>query len=133
MVRLSQTEILELHSQLKPIQTQQAQRIEAKAASLASGEPLISMARQNPSAVHHALEVLTETLKEHVSDVLERGSAGLFYAPLPWTSTDVCDAAFYAEFGKPYDLEVLASAEAAPFNHSWRAQRRRESVCASMT
>ena len=80
------------------------------------GEPLKTMAGQNPKAVHYALEVITESLKLHISDVLNTGASGLFYAPLPWTSTDICDPAFYSEFGTPYDLSVLASAKQAPFN-----------------
>lgn len=80
------------------------------------GDPLTEMAGQNPGAVHHALEVITESLKLHIRDVLKAGASGLFYAPLPWTSTEICDPAFYSEFGTPYDLAVLESAKDAPFN-----------------
>jgi uroporphyrinogen decarboxylase len=68
------------------------------------GEPLITLAKSNPKAIHHALEAISGSLKHHVSDALNRGASGLFYAPLQWTSTVNCDPGFYEEFGKPYDL-----------------------------
>jgi uroporphyrinogen decarboxylase len=80
------------------------------------GEPLITFAKDDPVTVHDALEVITTSLKNHVSGVLDRGASGLFYAPLQWTSTVICDPGFYEEFGKPYDLEVLAVTKNTSFN-----------------
>jgi uroporphyrinogen decarboxylase len=80
------------------------------------GEPLVTYAKRDPSTIHHALEAITGSLRHHVSDALDRGASGLFFAPLQWTSTVICDPGFYEEFGKPYDLEVLSTAENASFN-----------------
>ena len=40
----------------------------------------------------------------------------MFFAPLPWTSLQVCPAEIYARFGEPFDREVLAAVAEAPFN-----------------
>ncbi|MEM7019352.1 MAG: hypothetical protein AAF512_18670, partial [Pseudomonadota bacterium] len=40
----------------------------------------------------------------------------VFFAPLQWTSLDICDGDFYKEYGEPYDLQVLEAAQSAPFN-----------------
>ena len=48
--------------------------------------------------------------------MIEEGASGIFYAPLTWASRDTCDDAFYAEFGRAYDLKVLDAASDADFN-----------------
>jgi uroporphyrinogen decarboxylase len=80
------------------------------------GKPLVGFAESHPALVHQALESATGTLLSQTSQLLARGAAGLFYAPLQWTSCDVCSPDFYAEYGKPYDLRVLEAAGAAEFN-----------------
>ena len=80
------------------------------------GQPLISYTESNPEDVHAVLKDITQTLVEYSQELLTEGASGLFYAPLQWTSTDVCTPAFYAEFGEAYDLQVLAAVQSAPFN-----------------
>ncbi len=80
------------------------------------GEPLISFAHQQRDALHEALDHISDTLTDHVRDLLKVGASGIFFAPLQWTSLDVCDDAFFNEFGRPYDLKVLNAASDAPFN-----------------
>ena len=80
------------------------------------GEPLVAYARQEEAALHQALTHIAQTLAEHTRDLVDAGAAGVFFAPLQWTSLDVCDEAFYAAFGRPYDLTVLSAAADAPFN-----------------
>ena len=80
------------------------------------GEPLKGFAQEKPQMVHQALEHITDTLAGHTDDLIEAGASGVFYAAVQWTSLEVCDAAFYDEFGRPYDLRVLAAAQRAPFN-----------------
>ena len=44
------------------------------------------------------------------------GADGLFFATTHWASFDRLTAEQYAEFGRPYDLQVLAAVQDAPFN-----------------
>ena len=80
------------------------------------GKPLVQFAQEAPDQVHANLKHITETLSQHVSDLVETGAAGVFYAALQWTSLEVCSDEFYQEFGRPYDEVVLAAAKTAPFN-----------------
>ena len=72
------------------------------------GEPLIALGRQHPNGLQLALEAVRETVLTHIQDALDRGASGVFYAPLRWTSQDVCDAEFYAKFGLPHDAWILS-------------------------
>ena len=77
------------------------------------GQPLLSLAQENPDGLDRALAIVRETVAAHIEDSLERGAAGIFYAPLQWTSLDLCDATFYERFGRPHDLWVLERAQEA--------------------
>ncbi|MDP6605631.1 MAG: uroporphyrinogen decarboxylase family protein, partial [Dehalococcoidia bacterium] len=84
---------------------------------LCGTEPrLIELASEDPAATHSAIAAATETLAEYCVAALETGAAGIFYAPLSWASHDVCSEDFYREFGRPYDLQILAGIRAAEFN-----------------
>lgn len=72
----------------------------------------IELAKGDPEAAHAALCTATETLASYAHASIEEGASGIFYAPLVWASRDTCDDAFYREFGRPYDLQVLAAAAA---------------------
>ncbi len=76
----------------------------------------IEFAKADPVATHAAIRAATETLSAYARASIDEGATGIFYAPLIWASRDACDEAFYAEFGRPYDLEVLAAAGEADFN-----------------
>lgn len=80
------------------------------------GEPLLTMAKQDPERVDRALEAVRETVVHHARDALDRGAAGLFYAPTQWTSLDVCDVEAYTRFGRPHDLWVLDRVRDARFS-----------------
>ena len=80
------------------------------------GSPLLEFAEERPDEVHAKLEHISETLYEHVSELIDAGAAGVFYAALQWTSLEVCTDEFYREFGRPYDERVLSAAHQAPFN-----------------
>ena len=77
------------------------------------GQPLLTLAKENPEGLDRALLIVRETVAAHITDSLDRGAAGIFYAPLQWTSLDLCDAAFYERFGRPHDLWVLKRAQEA--------------------
>lgn len=70
----------------------------------------------DPSAARAALAIVTETLARYAEAAVASGASGIFFAPLRWASRESCDEAFYAEWGRPYDLQVLAAVEGAGFN-----------------
>jgi len=72
--------------------------------------------RENPKALHAALEVITETFVRFSLAALDAGASGLFFATTSWASHDNLTAAEYAEFGRPYDLKVLEAVRDAEFN-----------------
>jgi len=80
------------------------------------GEPLVSYAAEDPALVHTAIANVATTLTEHGKLALEAGAAGLFYAPLQWSSRRVCSPDFYREHGRPYDLQLLQAVRRADFN-----------------
>lgn len=70
----------------------------------------------NPAGAHTALAAITETLAGYCEASIEAGASGIFFAPLGWASHNIADEAFYREFGRPYDLQVLETVREAPFN-----------------
>lgn len=70
----------------------------------------------SPQAVHDALAVITETFRGFSRACVAAGADGLFFATTHWASFDLLTAEQYAEFGRPYDLQVLAAVQDAPFN-----------------
>jgi uroporphyrinogen decarboxylase len=79
-------------------------------------QKFIEFAKADGDAAHSAIRAATETLSAYARASIDEGASGIFYAPLIWASRDTCDDAFYAEFGRPYDLEVLAAVSGADFN-----------------
>ena len=77
---------------------------------------LLMLAEAAPAAVHRALSVICDTIAAYSEAAVACGAAGLFYAPMTWTSRRVCSETFYAEFGRPYDLAILARVQRAPCN-----------------
>ena len=80
------------------------------------GSPLVEYAEENPDGLDRALQAVSETIGAHIEDALERGASGIFFAPLQWTSLDVCGAELYARFGRSHDLRVLEHASSAELN-----------------
>jgi uroporphyrinogen decarboxylase len=81
-----------------------------------SDERFKQLVEADRAAAHAAIDAVATTLAGYASASLDAGAAGIFFAPLFWASYDTCDDAFYAEFGRPYDLKVLAAVAGAPFN-----------------
>jgi len=74
------------------------------------------LARDDPGAAHHAVRSVAGTLAAYAAAAVEAGAAGIFFAPLTWASSDTADYAFYREFGRPYDLQVLDAVRSSEFN-----------------
>ena len=60
--------------------------------------------------------VITESFRAFVTECLNTGADGIFFATTSWASHDLLTAAQYEEFGRPYDLRVLEAAQGATFN-----------------
>jgi len=81
-----------------------------------AGARLLQDMKEHPAEVHQALAVITATTINFVKANIEAGVSGFFFA----TQTacwDVMDEVTYAEFCKPYDLQVInAYKDATWFN-----------------
>ena len=86
------------------------------AALCGPGTEFIAFAGVNPAGAHAAVAAVTLTLAAYSRAALAAGAAGIFFAPLAWASHDSCSEEFYREFGRPYDLQVLAAIRDAEFN-----------------
>jgi len=73
-----------------------------------AGSRLFSDLVECPEAVHHALEVITETTVGFVKANIEAGVSGFFFAT-QCATYDLMTDLLYAEFCKPYDLRVINS------------------------
>ena len=78
------------------------------------GGRTIEIMEANPEGAERALRAIRETVADHIDDALAVGAAGVFYAPLPWTSLDLCPADVYERYGRPHDLFVLERMAHAP-------------------
>jgi uroporphyrinogen decarboxylase len=83
---------------------------------VAAPQQLLDDMRSDPQAVHGALEVITATFRDFVTELLKSGADGIFFATTEWATRDTLTEDLYAEFGRPYDLRVLAAAQDAGFN-----------------
>lgn len=66
-------------------------------------------------AIHTALQAVTETTSCLAAKAIELGAAGVFMATQQ-SCYDIMDEQDYAEFGVPYDLQVLKAADKGWFN-----------------
>ena len=69
--------------------------------------------RRDPKAVKQAYEAITETLCVLTEEALKAGVDGIYYAALGGESYLYTDEEF-AEFVKPYDLQILHAADKRP-------------------
>ncbi|WRS28523.1 uroporphyrinogen decarboxylase family protein [Oscillospiraceae bacterium MB08-C2-2] len=71
-----------------------------------AGNRLLADMMEHPLEVHQALRAITETTVNFVKANIEAGVSGFFFATQTATYDYMTDL-MYAEFCKPYDLEVL--------------------------
>ncbi len=72
--------------------------------------------RENPAGIHEALRTIAATLGQYAAATVEAGASGIFFAIVKLAREGVLTEAEFAEFGEPYDQQVLAAVESAPFN-----------------
>lgn len=70
-------------------------------------EVVLQTIREDRSAMHSALRVITETFTTYALACLEEGTQGIFYATNGWASKSRLTFDQYREFGEQYDLEFL--------------------------
>src|SRR6266567_4612665 len=70
-------------------------------------EPVLNTIREDRTAMHRALRVITETLTSYAIACLEYGASGIFYATNGFASEGMLTQDQYHEFGEQYDLEIL--------------------------
>jgi uroporphyrinogen decarboxylase len=69
--------------------------------------PLPGLFAGNKDGVHRALGRISRTLAQYVQELVKAGADGIFYAALGLARDGYLTEAEYAEFGRPYDLQVL--------------------------
>ena len=72
--------------------------------------------REDGEALRCALDAVAQTLAAYAKACLDAGADGIFFATVDWATYDVATAEQYAEFGRPYDLQVLSAVAEAEFN-----------------
>lgn len=79
------------------------------ACSLVGGDPTLVQysIREDRSALHTGLRMITETLISYAIACMEQGASGLFYTTSGWASEGWLTMDQYREFGEQYDLEFL--------------------------
>ncbi len=70
---------------------------------------------EHPDLVDAALEAITSTFERYVAECINLAD-GIFFATTEWGSRDNITQEQYSQFGRPYDLRVLAAAQQAEFN-----------------
>lgn len=79
-------------------------------------EEFVRHLREHGEAVHDALRAITETFTSFVRATMARGASGIFFATTDWGNNTRIHQDVMAEFGRPYDLQVLGAAAGAPLN-----------------
>lgn len=82
----------------------------------AQNEGIRRLIHENPKGAHEALGNIASTLAQYAAAVIEAGASGLFFAIVKLARQGVLTESEFAEFGKPYDLQVLKAVQGAPFN-----------------
>jgi len=72
--------------------------------------------REHGERVHEAIRAITETYAAFVRECLARGASGILFATTDYANDSRIDRELMEEFGRPYDLRVLAEAAGAPLN-----------------
>ncbi|HEY7729006.1 MAG TPA: uroporphyrinogen decarboxylase family protein [Candidatus Eisenbacteria bacterium] len=87
------------------------------AADLVNDDALVvEHLRRHGERVHAALRSITETFTGFVRETMLRGASGIFFATTDWANGTRIDRDLMLEFGRPYDLRVLAPAAQGPLN-----------------
>lgn len=87
------------------------------AADLAGGpQDLAALIAEDPPLVHVGLRTITDTFADFAARAVAAGADGIFLATTHMATWANFTPDQYDEFGRPYDLEVLAAVRDAPLN-----------------
>jgi uroporphyrinogen decarboxylase len=78
--------------------------------------PLVRAIAENPVKTHRALGAIAATLAGYARECLRAGADGIFFAVTGAARQDQLTESEYREFGRPYDLQVLAGVREAALN-----------------
>jgi uroporphyrinogen decarboxylase len=70
----------------------------------------------HPDAVRAALDAVTDTFMKFVRAILDAGADGIYFATVDWASRDHMTPEQYREWARPWDIELIRSADDAHFN-----------------
>jgi len=86
--------------------------------------------REDGEALHRALTAVSETLAGYAHACLDAGAGGIFFATVDWGTYDNATREQYDQFGRPYDLRVLAAVAEGEMNvlHVCRKNNMLESL-----
>ena len=79
-------------------------------------EVVLQAMREDPAALHAGLQTIATTFANYAAQCIEAGAAGIFLATTLFASYHMLDDAAWAEFGRPYDRQVLDAVADAPLN-----------------
>jgi uroporphyrinogen decarboxylase len=82
----------------------------AQAKNLVGGDALLVHLREYPEAVKQGLDVIAETTRRFVAAAAKIGIDGIFYA-VQHAQADLLTEAEFIDFGRSFDLPVLAAAK----------------------
>jgi uroporphyrinogen decarboxylase len=68
-----------------------------------------------PEKLKRGLEVITASFCAYIREAINHGLSGIFLS-IGGASYELMTEPEYAEFGRPYDLQILDAAKSAPFN-----------------
>ncbi|HLQ67103.1 MAG TPA: uroporphyrinogen decarboxylase family protein [Candidatus Limnocylindrales bacterium] len=87
------------------------------AADLVNDDALfVEHLRRHGERVHAALRAIADTFAAFTRETMARGASGIFLATTDWANDTRIKREEVEEFGRPYDLRVLAEAAAGPLN-----------------
>jgi uroporphyrinogen decarboxylase len=95
------------------------------AADLAGGpQDLAALIAEDPALAHAGLRTITDTFADFAARCVGAGADGIFLATTHIATWANFTPDQYEEFGRPYDLEILAAVRDAPLNllHVCKAQ-----------
>jgi uroporphyrinogen decarboxylase len=81
----------------------------SQAKHMAGNELLLAHLRQQPGALHEALNIITETTIRTIEASKATGISGIYYA-IQHANHALLSQAEYEIFGRPYDLRILEAA-----------------------
>jgi uroporphyrinogen decarboxylase len=81
-----------------------------------TADQLLQDLKYHPDLVHQALQEIAVTFARYAQACLQAGADGVFLATTEWASYNLLSDELYREFGRPYDLQVLAGAREGSFN-----------------